>query len=336
MHLMGRVVVNYISYLLLITVALLFYSLNAYYMGFLGPQTWRLLLWLALAYVVLGLPYYYARGKDYQGSGFKAVLAMLHIIELVKLYLSGEKAYQIPKDQKASLMFLLVKFFYIPLLLNFVFIHQTDFMPYLSLFFRGLPDVSIHALLLNYFFPLIVITIFALDTLWYSFGYLFSFSFLGNRIRSVEPTVLGWGVTLICYPPFNDSFSLFFAWNVGDKILLPQLWLTYTFRVAILLLFLIFLFSTFALGAKCSNLTNRGIVSRGPYRFVRHPAYTSKVIAWWVMTLPFLSLSLVIAALAWTAIYIARAITEERHLSLDPDYKEYSKKVKWRFIPGVL
>ena len=33
--------------------------------------------------------------------------------------------------------------------------------------------------------------------------------------------------------------------------------------------------------------------------------------------------------------YIFHAIKEERHLALDPDYLEYMKRGKYRFIPGV-
>ncbi len=37
----------------------------------------------------------------------------------------------------------------------------------------------------------------------------------------------------------------------------------------------------------------------------------------------------------WTIIYHLRTITEENHLGKDPDYQEYIKKVKYRYIPGV-
>ncbi|MCK5472226.1 DUF1295 domain-containing protein, partial [Candidatus Gracilibacteria bacterium] len=81
---------------------------------------------------------------------------------------------------------------------------------------------------------------------------------------------------------------------------------------------------------------NRGIVSRGPYRFVRHPAYLAKNLAWWFEFLPFLNPALFLSLLAWNAIYILRAFTEERHLRADPDYRKYQKKVRWKFIPRVI
>jgi protein-S-isoprenylcysteine O-methyltransferase Ste14 len=37
----------------------------------------------------------------------------------------------------------------------------------------------------------------------------------------------------------------------------------------------------------------------------------------------------------WSFIYFLRAVTEERHLSSDPDYLAYCKRVPYRFIPGV-
>ena len=46
--------------------------------------------------------------------------------------------------------------------------------------------------------------------------------------------------------------------------------------------------ATFAFGLRFSNLTYRGVLTNGPYRFTRHPAYVSKNLFWWCATLPFL------------------------------------------------
>jgi protein-S-isoprenylcysteine O-methyltransferase Ste14 len=68
---------------------------------------------------------------------------------------------------------------------------------------------------------------------------------------------------------------------------------------------------------------------------VRHPAYTAKNLAWWVAILPVFSIPAILSMMAWSGIYFLRAVTEERHLSRDPDYLEYAKQVRYRFIPGV-
>jgi protein-S-isoprenylcysteine O-methyltransferase Ste14 len=96
----------------------------------------------------------------------------------------------------------------------------------------------------------------------------------------------------------------------------------------------IFAWASVSLGFKGSNLTNRGIVASGPYRFVRHPAYTAKVLLWIIQGIFFAQFTTGIL-MAFLIIYFLRAWTEERHLSLDPDYLEYRKKVKWRYIPGL-
>ena len=73
--------------------------------------------------------------------------------------------------------------------------------------------------------------------------------------------------------------------------------------------------ATVAFGLRFSNMTNRGILTRGPYAWVRHPAYAAKALSWWVLSAPFLRGVGDTARLAlWTGIYVARALTEERHL----------------------
>jgi protein-S-isoprenylcysteine O-methyltransferase Ste14 len=97
----------------------------------------------------------------------------------------------------------------------------------------------------------------------------------------------------------------------------------------------IFVWASISLGFKASNLTNRGIVKTGPYCFVRHPAYAVKVLVWFIQGIFFGQFGIFIMA-GFAIIYFLRAWTEERHLSMDPDYVEYMKLVKWRFIPGVI
>ena len=102
-----------------------------------------------------------------------------------------------------------------------------------------------------------------------------------------------------------------------------------------ILLLVIYVGATLSLGAKSSNLTNRGIVTRGTYSIIRHPAYVSKNLAWWLTIIPIASIPIVLSMATWSLIYHTRTITEENHLSKDPDYQEYCKKVKYRYIPYV-
>jgi protein-S-isoprenylcysteine O-methyltransferase Ste14 len=177
--------------------------------------------------------------------------------------------------------------------------------------------------------------LFLIDTLWFSFGYAVEAGFLKNKIRSVEPTVLGWVVALACYPPFNMTITKYLKWFANDYILFSNETITFIMRIIIILFIGIYVSATIALGTKCSNLTNRGIISRGPYKYIRHPAYISKNLAWWLTILPILSIPAFLSMLAWSFIYHLRSITEENHLKQDPDYIAYCRKVKYRYIPYI-
>ncbi|HSJ77440.1 MAG TPA: DUF1295 domain-containing protein, partial [Erythrobacter sp.] len=85
-------------------------------------------------------------------------------------------------------------------------------------------------------------------------------------------------------------------------------------------------------GIRFSNLTYRGVLTHGPYRFTRHPAYLSKNLFWWASVLPFLVTTGSLAdgvrnsifLLVVNGIYYWRARTEEAHLlAEDPKYADY-------------
>jgi protein-S-isoprenylcysteine O-methyltransferase Ste14 len=78
---------------------------------------------------------------------------------------------------------------------------------------------------------------------------------------------------------------------------------------------------------------NRGVVSHGAYRFVRHPMY----LGYFVTDLGFLltnfSLYNVSVHLLQILLQVGRILYEERLLSADADYVSYSRTVRFRLIP---
>jgi protein-S-isoprenylcysteine O-methyltransferase Ste14 len=232
------------------------------------------------------------------------------------------------------LLFLLVKIFFTPLMINFFFNNYFSVKEQIGALGGVDTLFSVHGF--NAFlYPFLLSLIFLADTLYFSFGYMLEAKFLKNNIRSVEPTILGWAVALVCYPPFNEFYGRHINWYANDMVSFGTDTATFIIRGFITLFLLIYLGATLALGTKCSNLTNRGIVTKGPYAVIRHPAYMCKNLAWWITIIPVMSVGAFISMLSWTVIYYLRAITEEKHLMKDPEYQSYCRKVKYRFLPYI-
>jgi len=177
--------------------------------------------------------------------------------------------------------------------------------------------------------------IFGVDLLFATVGYCMSLKLIDAHIRTAEPTMYGWVVALFCYQPFYslmerqyvhyDAGFAFGAW------LSPWPAVRWVWAGAIIVLITIYVLATIAFGVRFSNLTHRGILTNGPYRFTKHPAYVSKNLSWWMASIPFiphtgwqdaLRHSLLLGCV--NTIYFLRARTEERHLSRDPTYVAYA------------
>ena len=160
--------------------------------------------------------------------------------------------------------------------------------------------------------------------------------------------MLGWLVCIVCYPPFQMFLGLYYA-APGEREVLQysNQYLVTFFGSAMVLSYLVYMSATLFFGVRFSNLTHRGIIRKGAYAFVRHPAYASKNFAWWCVMFPAIiynamhsgfynALLETFGLIFMTWMYYMRANTEERHLmQVDPYYAEYCKQVKYRFIPKV-
>jgi protein-S-isoprenylcysteine O-methyltransferase Ste14 len=79
----------------------------------------------------------------------------------------------------------------------------------------------------------------------------------------------------------------------------------------------------------------RGVVSRWPYRWVRHPAYSSYSIYCIIVCLSNPSTRNFGVAMLGCASFYARALLEERTLRRLPAYQDYCKKVPYRMLPWI-
>jgi protein-S-isoprenylcysteine O-methyltransferase Ste14 len=180
--------------------------------------------------------------------------------------------------------------------------------------------------------------LFVIDVQIGTVGYLLTLRPLDAHIRSGNPFLAGWLAALICYPPFVYAFmgeggviqyeyqtAGWGLWFEGHPLVLWVWagWLAFLTAV--------YAWATVAFGIRFSNLTYRGVLTHGPYRFTRHPAYLSKNLFWWCSAMPFLVTGSPVEAIRNTVflgfvsgIYYWRARTEEAHLMAeDAKYRDY-------------
>ncbi|MEP6548289.1 MAG: isoprenylcysteine carboxylmethyltransferase family protein [Gammaproteobacteria bacterium] len=185
-------------------------------------------------------------------------------------------------------------------------------------------------------YQLLLRSAYTVDLLFCVVGYTMTLRLFDSHIRSTEPTMLGWVVALICYQPF---YSVIGNWYLrydesGEwlEIFSGYPTLSGFWGAFIIVLVILYGLATVAFGIRFSNLTHRGIVTTGPYRFTRHPAYVCKNLSWWLISVPFLTGADFGTGLRHccllgllNTVYFLRAKTEERHLSRDPVYVAYSE-----------
>ena len=170
-------------------------------------------------------------------------------------------------------------------------------------------------------------------------GYLLTFRPLDAHIRSGNPFLAGWLAALLCYPPFVFGFMgqngvIQYEYNTADWThwfaghdALVWIWAGW-----LVFLTACYAWATVAFGIRFSNLTYRGVITNGPYRFTRHPAYLSKNLFWWCSVMPFMVTNGSLVDMVRntfflgvvSAIYYWRARTEEAHLLReDVKYRAY-------------
>lgn len=94
------------------------------------------------------------------------------------------------------------------------------------------------------------------------------------------------------------------------------------------------IWSVFSLGTALGIApADRGLVTSGPYRHVRHPMYTFEIVfclGYWLANLSWLNVAVWVLLVA---VQVSRALREERAIE---GYDGYVSQVRWRFIPGVV
>ena len=80
---------------------------------------------------------------------------------------------------------------------------------------------------------------------------------------------------------------------------------------------------------------NRGIVTGGAYRFVRHPIYAGYLAGHILFLLSSFSLYNFTVYAIITLFQVHRILREERILALTEEYRDYLGRVRYRLCPGI-
>jgi hypothetical protein len=299
-------------------IAALYWLLPEYHHDFYAPF-WELLEVTLPVFLFASIPYFIfvdRRMIEPRDGYWHCGMAMLRRMECA--------------DKKVLVQYALgwlVKAFFIPLM---YVMYMRSYQYFLGVDFTEM--ISSTRTAYNFFYEFSYLV----DLLFACVGYVLTVRLLDTHIRTTESTVKGWLVALVCYEPFwtlvygsyltydNDNF----AWGRW----LEAYPVTYALWAGTILVFLtVYAASTMTFGLRFSNLTHRGILTNGPYRFCKHPAYVSKNITWWLIAVPFIAEGSAFDAvrdcallLGVNCIYYLRARTEERHLSWDPVYRQYA------------
>jgi len=296
------------------------YWLLPEYHGLFYRPFWSLIGTLA-PYVAVAAPFYFAWMDTHQRETGDAYLL------LARLLLRGERPsnWRPLREMLAGWM---VKAFFLPLMTVYLSANAAQLnaslsaalnAPFSLATFRFMYDLS-----------------FAMDLMFGTVGYLCTLRILDSHVRSAEPTTLGWLVALICYQPFWSLISSQYIRYEGsmfwDNWLISMPVLRIVWGSVIVALLLCYACATMSFGLRFSNLTNRGIITSGPYRLTKHPAYIAKNLSYWMVSVPFIeplgwqvALMHCAALVAVNLVYFVRAKTEEKHLMNDPDYRAYAE-----------
>ena len=191
----------------------------------------------------------------------------------------------------------------------------------------------------DYYWELIL----AVDVVLAIVGYIFSMRLLGTEVVATDETWRGWVATLICYYPFsNVLYGSYLTYEEGYRWgdALAGTYIPYImYGLTVLFFHTLYLTASLNFGIRYSNLSHRGILTDGLFRFTKHPAYLFKNIVWWMVGIPFITNGSWIDAvhnsailLCVNAVYWWRARTEEYNLSRDPAYVAYALSMNERSI----
>ena len=315
---------------------------------------WEIYLWCGLPYVFITRAFKYNAHFDQQSYG-------ILVGRIVKLFISkfpnmGHMSPSLGDNEKQVFLDLIVKMFFAPLMIVFFCSNFPAVVDAIQIIKHGMPQGFGSQKVNGEIARIGIAFFFSAHTALAFSAYVLTSRWIGNRNKSINPKLTGWFACLLTFPPFTHMLiTQHFSTPIDPYLVAPSPILSQipnqslvTIAIVLALIFYgLYLLSTLNLGMHFSNLSERKIITTGPYSVVRHPAYTCKMLGVFCITCPLVGLNIYdnnwIVAATLTAgygfalfLYFLRAITEEKHLNGNASYHAYRSKVVYRFIPGLV
>lgn len=336
-----RVVIRYLVWLGLIYSAWLFFHLEPFYAGeafrinrILFSQLLNIYLWVGLPYFAITLLVRHSSTEDYYDPAIRFVFILKHLL-LSPTPNTLRRVFRKRYNVKVVLN-LFMRLYFIPVMVVQVYANIYYSVELAGNRFQQY-DFMVFMFWLAYF-------LFLMDVCNACVSYLFESRWLENRSRSIDLTAGGWLVCLMCYEPLNrltDAmfvFSPMAATNTSADLVLNNVTFLYIVKTIEIIFLSAHVCCNLSLGPSVANITLKKLQTRGPYALIRHPGTTTKLSLWLMQAVfyrKFWTLKFIFGYCGWALIYYLRTVTEERHLKHFAEYREYMKKVKYRFFPGL-
>lgn len=341
--LLRRAVARYVVWMVVLFVGIKFLGSHPYYQRY--DKSMEFLDALLDIYFIAGMPYFLltlifkaSRVEDF----YDPAVRLLHILKQIGIgfMVRGHRRFAVLDKayNRKVLLNLVMRAYFIPFMVVQVYITMDSAIRFSADDFNNYNLMTILVWLSS--------MLWFMDALVASAGYSIESRWAENRTRSIDMTVGGWLVCMACYEPFNQvtgtlfPFGPFIANVAPESFVFAEQTAIYIFKMVEIALLVALIYSDLSLGPSGVNITLKRLQTRGPYGIIRHPGTVCKLSLWWLQTAFYAqfwaSPQLIIGHLAWNALYILRAYTEERHLCKHEEYRAYMARVRYRFIPGVI
>ena len=187
----------YLSNLFFIGLAFFFYTFIPYYPKFINEETRNFLIFLIISYFLAApLIYLFFPSADpKKNKSLMLTRALWRIIKNFKNYYRKSLADPnfspawLSKEEKTALLFFLVKFFFLPIMLNFAFSNYHSFLNGYRQLKTNYLELDI-AFFNTFIYPCLLSLVFVIDTVFFAFGYTLEAGFL--KIKCVRLNRLFW------------------------------------------------------------------------------------------------------------------------------------------------